>query len=167
MKSMRTRGFTVSELMVVIGIVAILGGIGVTNFAGFKRAQDLKSATTSLVNYIRDTQQKAITQEIGPVLGTSAKWGVRIEAQSNGDDSYTIFYCNNCATINPINRIVLPSSVEFTVPAQGAPVLDIIFSKLYGAPEGGNQTITITQIGGGAAKTINISSNGLIEVVDS
>ncbi|HEY4499575.1 MAG TPA: prepilin-type N-terminal cleavage/methylation domain-containing protein [Candidatus Paceibacterota bacterium] len=164
---MQKRGFTVSELMVVIGIIVILGGIGVTNFGGFKRAQDLKSTATSLANYIRDTQQKSITQEIGPALGVSAKWGVRIEAQSGGDDSYTIFYCNVCTTINSVNRIVLPNSVEFTVPAQGGAALDIIFSKLYGAPEGGNQTITITQIGGGDSKTINISNNGLIEVVDS
>ena len=58
------RGFSVTELLVVIAIIGIIGLVAIPNFINFMRASALKSAMRSFTGDIRGARQLAITKNM-------------------------------------------------------------------------------------------------------
>lgn len=155
-------GFTLIELLLTVGIVMIVGIVGVTNFSGFRRNQELDLAAKALVDYLRYVQQKSITQD------ESRSWGVHLAATAGASpDSYTIFSGADYATGSSTATVTFSSEIQFSNPAPGQN-RDVIFSKVTGAPQGGATTIVLElAVTPAVFRTINISSVGLIELVSS
>ena len=66
----KAAGFTFIELMIVLGIIAILAGGTVLSLFAYRGAQDLVFDTEGIVGVLRLAQEHAITGEAG------AYWGV-------------------------------------------------------------------------------------------
>ena len=64
------RGFTLIELVVVIGIMIAIGGVVVVNLAGRKSKTDLTDATKQIAALVRQAQSDSMSQEGG------VKWGI-------------------------------------------------------------------------------------------
>lgn len=151
-------GFTLIEVLLTVGIIGIIGAVGVSTFIGYKKTQDLDSASKALVSYLRDAHQRATSQD------QSAKWGVHLDAPSGERNFYEIFYGDDYSSGIKTEKIYLPNSVAFADPVPGSSK-DIIFSKLTGFSQGGSKTVVISSASDPSSyKTINISSVGLIEL---
>lgn len=71
---LRTRGFTLIEMMVVVAIAAIMLGIGVPSFKSFIAGQRVKTAATDFAMAAINARSEAIKRNV-PVSLTAAAGG--------------------------------------------------------------------------------------------
>jgi prepilin-type N-terminal cleavage/methylation domain-containing protein len=104
-----TSGFTLLELLVVIGMIGVLGAIGFTSLSDLRRSLALDEASANLSQQI----QRARTQS----MSTSSSWRVRIT-----DNDTFVLEQNTSTTATPIwtnrNTIDLPDPMTFSNTAQ-------------------------------------------------
>lgn len=147
---MKKSGFTLIEMLLVLAITVILATVGLLSLSGVRQRQSLDLAGKSLIAFLRDAQQKSISQESGNA------WCVRLDNVEPGRDSYYL-YPSTCSG-TPATVVALPSSVEFSTPTQ-----DVTFSKVTGLPVS-PATITIRLVGNpSVTKTITINAQGTIQ----
>ncbi|MGC8651552.1 MAG: pilus assembly FimT family protein [Minisyncoccia bacterium] len=146
--------FTLVELLIVIGITAILSVVGVGFYASQQKAKILENTAQEITNYLRYIQQKSVSQEQG------LQWGVHFENPTSGSDFYALY--TGTTYTSPVETKYLPTGIIFTTPATGNSV-NVSFNKLTGTNYSGtSQTIVIQATSSGATKTISVSSQGLI-----
>ncbi len=147
------RAFTLIEILIIIGMVAVLASASFLGLAGFRTSQDLKSATRTLVAVLRDVQSRSMSQE------DDKFWGLRV---SQPTKEAAVFQGSSCAYATETSKTKLKNSLEFRVPASGN--LDICFEKISGYSSAGSDvTITIGVVGDVNERTITIYKNGRIE----
>lgn len=144
------RGFTLIELMIVIGITVILAGGSILYLGGFKTRQSLDLSAKSLVTFLRGAQSKSIAQEDG------AQWGVRID-NTGSRASYHLFKTAGV----PIDVVTLPAGVTFADPVV-ASFKDVIFQKSTGRPTAATNVILRLIGDASVTKTIIINTQGTI-----
>ncbi|MDE2001466.1 MAG: fibronectin type III domain-containing protein [Patescibacteria group bacterium] len=148
------RGFTLVEVMVVLGITAILGTVGFIVIPAYRAQNTLTLTTEELVSYLRSAQEKSVAGEQGTT------WGVHMVADQSGTDSYQIFYGSSFANGTLSTTVPLPTQVEFSDPIQGS-TKDVLFTRVTGYPDT-VKTIDLVSTYGGAGRRITITANGLI-----
>lgn len=151
-------GFTLVELLIVIGLLTILATVVVPNFANFQNQKSLDNAASQLKGYLQSTQQKSISQDGG------SQWGVYFATVVGGRDFYKIFYGANYLSGTVTDSIYLPTNIKFIDPAQGFSK-EIIFSKLTGVPSAPATTSLALSGSPSTCKTIVINAAGLISSV--
>lgn len=145
------RGFSLLELLIVIAIIALLGGVGSTYYRGFVKSIELQSISKTLGEDLRYARSKAMIGEGG------VKWGVHVVNVSGGSQYYELFSTpTNYAGGTVISTTTLSTGLTFSDPSSGTNK-DIIFSKISGNPvasttvviesEGKYSTTTISSIG--------------------
>ncbi|PIS39156.1 MAG: hypothetical protein COT33_03465 [Candidatus Nealsonbacteria bacterium CG08_land_8_20_14_0_20_38_20] len=82
-------GFTLVELIVVLGIMIILIALTVPAYQIFKREADLTNSTEEIINNLRLAQSKTLASE------GAGKWGLYFSTSTN---QYVLFKGNNYAT---------------------------------------------------------------------
>jgi prepilin-type N-terminal cleavage/methylation domain-containing protein len=128
-KSLKSsKGFTLIELMIVLGITVVLSGVMTSNYFGYQSRQSFDGASDILLSSLRDAQQSSVTQDM------ESAWGIYINAVDGSNDYYESFYGDSHATGTIGARVALPSDVSFLTPAQGS-TLEITFSKFTGLPD--------------------------------
>jgi prepilin-type N-terminal cleavage/methylation domain-containing protein len=147
-----TDGFTLLELLLVVGIIGILSTSIVLNGLGYRNRQALDLAAQQMAASIRDAQNRSVSQQDG------LAWGVYFNNVSS-TDSYTVFSGGSYSASE--NRFVtsLDSPVEFTIPSAGT-TSSIVFAQVSGLPST-STSVTITN--GSASTTITISANGQVQ----
>jgi prepilin-type N-terminal cleavage/methylation domain-containing protein len=99
-----TSGFTLLELLIVIGMIGVLGAIGFTGLGGLRRSLALDEAGANLSQQI----QRARAQS----MSTSSSWRVRIT-----DSDTFVLEQDTSTTATPTwtnrNTIDLPSAMTF------------------------------------------------------
>ena len=79
---MRTRGFTLIELMVTIAIAAILMVVATPSFVGFQRNSELTAAANGLLAGMNTARSEALKRgavvRLVPLVGTTWQGGYRI-----------------------------------------------------------------------------------------
>ena len=124
---MKRSGFTLAEMLVVIGIVVVLGVILMLSAPGEKASVGAVSATQQIATLLREAQSRTFSgDENGGT--TSGFWGVEIVNATNTSPFYTLFFATSTAsvassTVAPVNgNNMLPSLVTFStssVPSGG------------------------------------------------
>jgi len=148
-------GFTLIELIIVIGVMAILLAVIGTNYSGVRSRTSFENQMEEISADLMWTMSRSASQE------NSAQWGVHFTNSSGaGGDFYEIFYGDSYpGTIS--NRVDLHGSVAFSNPAPGA-FEEIIFSKATGSPTA-SSTLELYSLNGPSTGTIEISIQGIID----
>ncbi len=73
-RAARTRGFTLVELLVVIGIIAVMAAVTLPNITGFVQASRVRSAQDQVASAVQRARSRAI--------GLNTQWGVTFVIES-------------------------------------------------------------------------------------
>lgn len=158
-KELRARdqvwGFSITELLVVISILAVIGSVSFLNLLPVRCRNELNRTTRQLGALFREAESRAMSQE------SSTSWGVYLDNQST--PFYALFAG---ATYSPSTRVrfeILPETVRYTSSSLGAATTSVTFAQLTGIPST-STAITLEPINCGsvASSTITVSSNGRI-----
>jgi len=147
------RGFSLVELLIVIGITAILGTIVLPNFLGARNKYVIDGDTEKMIAHIRDGIDRARAQKDG------VSWGFGI---NNGDqDWYELLQGGVGGT--SVDRVYLSPVVSFTTNStsttfNGGPNINVLNSDF---------TIGLSASDGGFTDTIVIDTLGRISRTSS
>ncbi len=148
------KAFTLVELLVAVGIIAVMTGLAVPNYLNKIREQELKNGAQQLLTDIRRTSVKSQTS----IEGTG--WYVVITAPS----TYSIYKCSD--QVNPVSTDTLkPSTLQFTADTniyfqKNTGIL--IESDCSGTAKISTTSIEIKNTTVNKCTTINISGSGII-----
>lgn len=147
------KGFTLFEVLIVLGLVSLIGVFIFFSITNYRQRQDLDLATQALATFLRETQQKAVSQESG------TDWRVYLENKTNTNDFYEVAGGSPMATTT---RVALRGSLEFADPAAGQ-AKTIIFRQATGLPNAAATIVIQLKNDATINKTIAIKTNGAIE----
>ena len=135
----KNKGFTLIELLIALGITTILGAIGTSNYFSYQSVQTIEAAASELEGTIRDTHQRAVSQD------NSSAWGIYFVNTADGtNDYYEVFYGDNYASGTVLTRTTLASDLEFLLPTSGISE-EVLFAKSTGLSDT-DHTITIISV---------------------
>lgn len=149
------RGLTLLELILVIGIFALITGVASVQLANFQRGTVLESASKDMVSALRLAHDKAMLGEDGNINGQGDPWGIRF-ANSTAD-TYASFYGATYNVNNVKETTYLSPPLTFSTPAEGNNT-DVIFTKLSGTTTASSITLT----DGSQTKTITVDTSGRV-----
>ena len=150
------RGFTLLELILVVGILAILGTVGFNFYFNFQIDVKVDEEINRLQQVLRQIQQKAVSGEEG------AKWGIRFVNNTADDQHYDVFWGDSFSAGTSTDIYYLPSGVIFTTPSTSS-TLDVIFNKRTGESASSSiVTIIIQAETSDVSKSVSITPKGLI-----
>jgi len=146
-------GFTLLELLMVIGIIAILAAAGFGVYGNFVENVQLEAAEKNIIFDLKNVRSRSMAGE------SELKWGIHFVG-STSTDYYELFstptdYSSASTTIE--ETVFLQSGTVFTSPSSGS-TTDAIFNKITGTATSTSVTISSD----GETKTINISSIGSV-----
>lgn len=157
MKFFSRNGFTILELIVVIGIIATVAIIALPSLLGQKNQNVLTTTDQEMVSALRLAQAQAVDQLL------DVPWGVHFVNATNTNPYTIIFAGSSYASGTPYTYSALPKNVGFvtsTLPIGSS--MDVVFASISGAA-------TTTQIGlyllsqPSLTFTIQVSSSGFIQ----
>lgn len=155
------KGFTLPELMLSMGIVAVLFSIATILLSNLIPRTSLFSQSEALISDLRQQQTKAMVGETEGA-GAAQLYGIKVEAQK-----YTLFKGAVYDPLNPNNYVVpvsRPLQMSTTFPSQ-----IVQFNKGSGEVVGygsATDTITITNVQGGNTTTIELNRYGVISSIN-
>jgi prepilin-type N-terminal cleavage/methylation domain-containing protein len=157
---MKSKGYTLIEILVVLTVIGIIFGIGYAAYRDFSRRQALAGAAKMVEGDIRSAQQNALSGQ-KPISGCTSLNGVSFDITSA--TTYSINYvCGGGVLVK--NSVTLPTNITIAVsPLSGDPILFKVLGDGTNIPNGGNVIITITQAGTNKTSTITIGSGGDIK----
>lgn len=152
------RGFTIIEILVVIGIISLVFVVGVTQYREYSRRQALENVVKDTVSKIREVQNRANAGYKPNSANCDDEVLNGIQYSISGG-SYTIYAkCDSNLVIiqNPTN---FPAGYTFTASPTSVTFLPV--GK--GTDLAGNMTITITDNDSGSYGSIVVSQTGKID----
>ena len=149
----KVAGFTLVELLIVIGITAALSVVGVGFYANQQKVKILENTAQEIASYLKYTQQKSVSQEQG------LQWGIHFDNPSSGSDFYALY--TGTTYSSPVETKYLPAGIEFQTPSAGASST-VSFAKLTGFLSGGSYQQIILVNTQGTTKNVLICQQGII-----
>ncbi len=142
-----TKGFTVAEIIIVLGILALLVSMIVSSFGKVGGSEALDTTVASVISILNEAKSQAVSSK------DASNYGVRI--LNNGLISFKNSYGTNNKEYIVSNLVTVSTSTGI-----GA---DIIFNNVSGNTNASG-TITITVLNDSSKNsTINVYSTGVIE----
>lgn len=147
--SSEKKGFTLVELLVVIGILAVIFAISAPYFSTTMVSNDAKASALDAGDALREAQSSAMSGYNG------GKFGVHFETSK-----FVFFQGDAYATTDANNKVhAMSGEVAISWPG-GAPSLNIKFANSRGTPDwSGTVTFTTT----GSTATVTVNSAGMID----
>jgi len=152
---MNKNGFTLVELLIVIGIIAIVSVTATFNIFSYRGQQELDLTAREIVVSLRNAQDRSISQESG------SRFGIHFENPSGDQGFYDLFSGPTYATGTIISKTSLRSIIQFSDPTSGNNK-DVIFAPVTGLPNASTTIIISLKRDASVNKTITINSNGQI-----
>jgi type II secretory pathway pseudopilin PulG len=152
------RGFTVFELLIVLGFIVILSIVIIPSLSERRSRIDLDNTAKKIVTLLREAQSRSMAQ------ASSTSWGVHFENSATTTPFYALF-ATSYATGTRIGYYRLPPSIRYATSsvAEGGS-LDIIFAQITGLPSTSTSiTLELAGSGGGASgQSVTRSGSGKI-----
>jgi prepilin-type N-terminal cleavage/methylation domain-containing protein len=146
----RLEGFTITEMIVVIALLALLAALGVPAYLSYRQSAILKSGAQQLVTMIN------VARELALRVNDS----VCVKLPSATTMSYTLGGCSGTVWIgvgtDPAGNMGLPAGVSVTTTAN--PVFNYVGSALPAA------TYTITNTQTGDTLTVSVALSGRVTI---
>lgn len=149
-KLIRKRGFTVTEVIMVVALIVIISAISVNVFYSFREKKALDKDVDSIVSTIEKTKNMSLNRK------NDSSYGLYFASSS-----ITVFSGNSHLTGNNILKYDLESIVKISTTSLSFNATEIGFAKVTGLP---NATGTIVLSTPSYSKTITVYGTGLIEV---
>lgn len=140
-------GFSLVELLVAIGIAAILGAVSWPIVKSFQPSFKLTAAARDLVVNLRSAQQTAVAEQV--------EYGLRFSFENN---NYQVLKFTT--TTQEILNKTLPSDV-FLYQISGFTAQEVVFNVLGAVRESGTIVIRNNQ---GSIKTIEVRPSGFVKI---
>ena len=116
------KGFSIIELIIVIGIIASLGMMGLVSFTGLRNRSQLTSSGQEALSVLRTAQAKTLAQEEG------FSWGVHLAS-----DKFILFKGTDFSASTTTQEYILPSILEIADINLNGGGQDVLFNKITGA----------------------------------
>jgi len=149
------KAFTLIELLIVIGITAIMAVFLIMSPLSFRSRQDLNLTVLEMTAVLRNAQDNSISQESGSV------WGIYFD-NTNDSGFYDFFSGSDYSSTNIVSRSSLRSNIKFIQPAIGASST-VIFSAVSGLPVASTTIIIALREDLSSSRAIIINANGQIQ----
>ncbi len=146
------RGFTLLELLVVIGIIGALTSIGLASYSSYTTGQAIQIASADMMHMLNRAKSSSLSQVKQPQCGANPITGYQVSFTVPGPAYTMSVRCNN--TTYPVTSKELPTGVTF---ANGSTTM-IFFPVLKGT----SSPATITLNGQTKTKVITVTSTGNI-----
>lgn len=126
----RARGFTLVELMVVIGIISITAAVALPNLAGYMRASRIRTGQDSVASAIQRARNLAIMRNsqmgVSFVVQNNTRFWVHIEDTIAGVTAGDVGFTRQVLAVAVPNTLLstsydLPTGVEFAASAADCP----------------------------------------------
>lgn len=155
--SVRRKGFTLVELMIVAVFVVIIGLISLTGLLGRSGKADLENTTEQIASLLREARARSVSQT------SSTIWGVHF-GNSSATSPFFALFSQSYGASTTIGYYRLPTSLIYgtsTIPIDSS--LDITFSQISGQASA-STSITVYSAGRGISlsSTINVASSGAV-----
>lgn len=155
---MSRKGFSLLELTIAIGIMAIIASAGSLLLTRSRASSEVKTAGIRVTALLRQAQQSAIQR------ASSTSWGVRFDNTTTTAPSVVMFASSTYATSSVVSTYALSSRVRFATSSIAAGATrDIVFAVGTGYPTA-TSSIVISAITGTTTVTISVSEVGVITV---
>lgn len=121
------KGFTLVELMIVVGILAIVSGIMIPSFSTYTRNQTLKQAQENLKSDLRSAQNKALTGTGSDTLingNPVLYWAIYFTDATGSDTTYRFYLTTSgscTAGVELQQTVNFPASISIKSTLRGAP----------------------------------------------
>ncbi len=153
-------GFTIIELLIVMGITAVLATLGGATYYNAVKKDQLESSAKEIVARLEKAKTKAVNQEQGDY------WGVHFEANANSNySSYAIFKGVAARSDNLSDQKFLGNGVNFLSPdPNGITTMDVVFNKSTGTIKDNADYLISLSDGGSNTVSIYVKKDGLISL---
>ena len=168
------RGFSLVEVLVALGIIAILGAVAVPNLRNFSLNQEIESTAAQVANILKTAQSSAISRIKCPNGDTTETYIVRLTSNNYSLVAKCDLSGDQIINIYPYAPQGSGNNNSFTGSIDVCPGLttDIIFTKsqitylCFGSitPQTGNVKLTLRNSSGSLQKTVKIEPGGVIKV---
>jgi len=148
------KSFTLIELLISVAILTVMVTFGVASFSGLQTRKAFILDGENIVEAIRNTQNRSMTQEDGYA------WSIKF-TNSLTEGSYFEIYSGSYATSTVSLRKSLSSKSSFTNPAVGFSKT-ISFAVITGTPTNSDSLTIKRNVGGSELMIINVNSIGKI-----
>lgn len=157
--NLRTRGFTLTEVLIVIGLLAIIGGFtAVANYDNYRMGA-LRDERRTLVTALQKARAEALNNL------NQAPHGVKV--LPGGTPSYVVFEGGDYASADHDKDVPIPSA--YPVVLAGGSLDEVAFTQLSGEALcaggtcGAGQTITLHDPVRNTDATVTINAEGRID----
>lgn len=130
------RGFSLLELLVVVGLIMLVAAVGLPNIAGYFRLYRIRTATRQVTEQLQQARTKAVMKNanLGVLWltssdGLSSTWVIEDDMQPKVGTAYTSYTSETLTTLladraQSPGWVALPSGIKFvsvaTCPGGGA-----------------------------------------------
>jgi prepilin-type N-terminal cleavage/methylation domain-containing protein len=151
------QGFTLIEVLLVMGILAVLGGLTTMNLIQPQKTVSLDGTLAAVVADLKSQQIKAMGGD--EVSGSTAQpHGIYVQS-----DRYTLFKGTTYSAVDTDNFVVMMDAGT-TLATTNMPSGQMTFTKGTGAVTSFTSAPTITVSSGGSSKIITINRHGVVSI---
>ena len=149
------RGFTVLELSVIVGIIAVLTAIALPALRSFGKQSDLNNSAEEIINKLRLAQNKTLASE------EASSWGVYFSTTTQ-PNQYILFKGTDFISRSSSSDEVLdvPKSVEIYQLNLAGGAKEVAFQRITGNAGQSGNIVLRSKADSSQTKTVYIESSG-------